>query len=52
MQSVGPATAFHQTPGEVIDDNYLAILHHVLMIEPIKRVRFQRLLDAMQQFHV
>ena len=52
MQSVGPATAFHQTPGEVIDDNYLAILHHVLMIEPIKRVRLQGLLDAMQQFHV
>ena len=52
MQAIGPATAFHQTSGEIVDDDYFAVLHDVLVIEPVEGVRFQSLLDAMQQLHV
>ena len=52
VQTVGPATAFHQASGEIVNDDHFAVLHDVLMIELVKRVCFQRLLDAVQQFHV
>ena len=52
VQSIRPATAFHQASGEVIDDDHFAVLHDILMVEPVKRVRLQSLLDAVQQFHV
>ena len=52
MQSVRPTPPFHQTSGEVIDDDHLAVLHDVLMIQTVKRVGFQCLLDTVQQLHV
>ncbi len=52
VQSVRPATTFHQTTGEVVDDNYFTILDHVLVVQPVKGVRFQCLLDAVEQLHV
>ncbi len=52
VQAVGPTAALHQTPGKVVNDDHFAILDHVLVIEPVKRVGLQSLLDAMQQLHV
>ena len=49
---VRPAAALHQAAGEVVDDDHFAVLHDVMMIELVKRVRLQGLLDAMEQVHI
>ncbi len=52
VQTVRPAASGHQTTGEIVNDNHLAVLHDVVMIGLIKRVCFQGLFDAMEQVHV
>ena len=52
VQTIGPAPAFHQAAGEIVDDDDFAVLDHILMIQSVERVRLQCLLDAMQQLHV
>ena len=52
VQAIRPATALHQPTREVINDDYFAVLHYVLMIELVKRMRLQSLFDAMQQLHI
>ena len=52
VQTVGPAAALHQAPGEIVDDDDFAFLHDVMMVELVERVRFQSLLDAVQHLHV
>ncbi len=49
---VGPAAALHQAAGKVVDDDDFAVLHDVMMVALVQRVRFQCLLDAMEQVHV
>src|SRR5436305_12957874 len=52
MKPVRPATTFHQAPREVVNDDDLAVLNDVLMVELVERMSFESLLDAVQQFHV
>ena len=52
MESVAPAAAGHQPPGELVDDHDLTVLDHVLDVELEQRVRAQALLDVMEQRHV
>src|SRR3954467_9498124 len=49
VETVRPAPARHQASGEVVDDDYLAFLHHVLVVLAVKRVRPQGLLDVMER---
>ena len=52
MQAVAPAAARHQAAGELVDDDDLAVLDHVLHVELVVDVRAQRLLHVMEQRHV
>src|SRR6266566_3249717 len=48
VQTIRPAPTFHQSSSEVVNNDYFAVLDHVLMIESIERVCLQGLLDAME----
>ena len=52
MQAVAPAAAGHEPPGELVDDHHLAVLHHVIDVALVQRVRAERLIDVMQKRHV
>ena len=52
VQAVAPAPARHQAAGELVDDDDLAVLDHVLDVEVEQRVRPQRLVDVVEQRHV
>src|SRR5882672_2118019 len=47
VQPISPATAFHQSSGEIVNDYYFAVLYNMLMIKFVERVCFQGLLNAM-----
>ncbi len=46
VQAVAPAAAGHQAAGELVDDDDLAVLDHVVDVELEERVRAQRLVDV------
>ncbi len=52
VQPVAPAPARHQPAGELVDDDDLAVLDHVVDVEAEQGVRPQRLVDVVQQRHV
>ena len=52
VQAVAPVAARHQAAGELVDDDDLAVLDHVLHVELIVDVRAERLLDVVEQRHV
>ena len=52
VQAVAPAAAFHEPAGELVDDDDLAVLHHVVDVELVDHVRAQRVLHHVQVFHV
>ncbi len=52
MQPVAPAASGHQTAGELVDDDDLPVLDHVVDIEPEDRVRPKRLLDVVLDVRV
>ena len=52
VQAVAPAAARHQAAGELIDDHDFAVLHHVFHVALEQRVRLQRLVDVVKDFHV
>ena len=52
VQPVAPAAARHQPAGELVDDDDLAVLDHVVDVELEERVRAQRLVDVVEQLHV
>ena len=52
VQPVAPAAPGHQAAGELVDDDDLAVLDHVIDVELEQRVRAQRLLDVVEQGHV
>ena len=55
MEPVAPAPARHQAAGEFVDDDDLAVLDHVVDVEPEDGVRAQRLFDVVldvRVFHV
>src|SRR5439155_1745213 len=39
METIAPTASRHQTPGELVDDDDLAVLHHVVDVELEDRVR-------------
>ena len=41
MEPVRPAPARHQPPGELIDDDHLAVIHHILPIAAVEDMRLQ-----------
>ncbi len=49
VQSVGPAATGHQAPGELVDDDDLAVLHDVVLVAVEQRVRPQRRVKVMHQ---
>ena len=52
VQAVAPAAARHQAAGELVDDDDLAVLDHVVDVALVERVRAQALLHVVQQSHV
>ena len=49
VQAVGPAAAGHQAPGELVDDDDLAVLHDVVLVAVEQRMRAQRRVEVMHQ---
>ena len=49
MQPVAPSPPRHQASGEFIDDNHLAVLHHVVDVALEQGMRAQALVAVMQQ---
>ena len=52
VQPVAPAAARHQASGELVDDDDLAVLHHVVDVEMEQAVRAQRLIDVVLDVRV
>ncbi len=52
VQPIAPAASRHQAAGEGVDDDHLAVLHHVLHIALVERVRLDRRLHVVLQFPV
>ena len=52
VQPVAPAAAGHEAPRELVDDDHLAVLDHVVDVALEEAVRAQRLVDVVQQRHV
>ena len=49
VQAVGPAPAGHQAPGELVDDDDLAVLHHVVLVAVVEVLRPQRRVHVVHQ---
>ena len=52
MQSIGPAPACHESAGELIDNNHLAALDHVLLIFEVEGMGPKGGHEVMQQANV
>ena len=52
VQPVGPAPADHQAPGELVDDDDFAVLHHVVLVAVEKMVRAERRVQMVDQIDV
>ncbi len=52
VQTIGPAAPRHQASGELVDDQHLAVLHHVFDVAPVKVMRLERGLDVMLEFPI
>ena len=49
MQPIGPAPAHHQATGELVDDDHLAVLHHVVLVAMVERVGAERRVQVVHQ---
>ena len=52
MQTIGPATPWHGSAGELVDDDHLAATHDVFHITLVERMRTQRRVQVMHQANV
>ena len=52
MQTVAPPASRHEAAGELVHDDHLAVLDHVLDVQVVQVVRAQCLLNVMKQRHV
>ena len=52
VQPVAPAAARHESPGEFIDDDDLAVFHDIVDIAFVERVGLERLDDVMDEIHM
>ena len=48
VQSLRPAAARHRAAGELVDDQHLAVLHDVVHVALVQRVRAQQLVHDVQ----
>ena len=52
VQAVAPPPSGHQTAGELVHDDDLAVLDHVFDVQTEQRVRAESLIDVVEQRHV
>ena len=52
MQTIGPAATGHQATGELVDNDYFAVLHDILLILLEQRQGAQRCIEVMHQRNV
>ena len=52
VQTVAPGAPFHQTSGEVVDDDDFAVFNDVVNVALIKVARFQGVVDQVRPVHV
>ncbi|OQB57389.1 MAG: hypothetical protein BWX98_01567 [Candidatus Aminicenantes bacterium ADurb.Bin147] len=52
VQTVAVAAAGHKTAGELVDDDHLAVLDHVIDVALEEEVGFQGLVQAVNQVHL
>ena len=52
VQSLAPAPAFHDPAGELVDDLHLAVLHDVVDVALVERLRLERLVQVVHELHV
>src|SRR4051794_27869974 len=52
VQALAPAPAFHDPAGELVDDLDLAVLHDVVDVVLVERLRLQRLIQMVHELHV
>ena len=52
MESIAPAASRHQPPGELVDNDHLAVLDHVVDVTSKQRVGTERLVDVVKEGHV
>ena len=52
VQTLAPATALHDPARELVDDLDLALLHDVVDVAPVQRLRLERLHEVVDQAHV
>ncbi len=53
VQTVGPLAADHETAGELVDDDDLAVwLHHVVTVAFVEVVGLERIVDQVRPLHV
>ena len=48
VEPVRPAASRHGSPGELVDDDHLAVAHDVILVAEPQRVRTQRLVDLVR----
>jgi len=52
VEAVAPAPSRHQAPRELVDDDDLAVLDHVVDVALEEHVRLERLVDVVKRLHV
>ena len=52
VQPVAPVAALHQAAGELVDDDDLAVLDHVVDVALVEMMGLQRIVDQVRPFHV
>ena len=52
VQAVGPAPALHHAAGELVDDHHLVVLHHVVLVAVVERVRADARVQVVHQHDV
>ena len=52
MEALAPAAALHDPAGELVDDLHLAVLHDVVDVALVQRLRLHRLDQVVDELHV
>src|SRR4029077_657045 len=52
VEALAPAAPLHDPAGELVDDLHLAVLDHVLDVEVIERLGFERLIEVVDELGV
>ena len=52
VQAVGPAAARLETPGELVNDDHLAVAHDIILVALLHHVGIEGILDIVDQMEV